>query len=126
MVVPAPLLLNSFSLIFFSRSILPVESIGELHSTGFTTRPKKTLASQRKKAQTSRLRLIVENGHLKESGLQYKIVLDGDGPIPTTGQRIKADYTGMGPPGACGCLVPKTVLVHQKQHFPISPTKKKT
>ncbi|CAK9083707.1 unnamed protein product [Durusdinium trenchii] len=28
------------------------------------------------------------------SGLQYKVLLDGDGPIPTTGQRIKADYTG--------------------------------
>lgn len=29
-----------------------------------------------------------------ESGLQYKIVAEGSGPIPTTGQRIKADYTG--------------------------------
>eukprot|EP00435_Cladocopium_sp_Y103_P031092 s701_g7.t2 len=28
------------------------------------------------------------------SGLQYKVVQEGTGPIPTTGQRIKADYTG--------------------------------
>ncbi|CAL1137850.1 unnamed protein product [Cladocopium goreaui] len=28
------------------------------------------------------------------SGLQYKVIQEGTGPIPTTGQRIKADYTG--------------------------------
>lgn len=28
------------------------------------------------------------------SGLQYKVLEEGTGPIPTSGQRIKADYTG--------------------------------
>ena len=28
------------------------------------------------------------------SGLQYKVIEEGTGPIPTSGQRIKADYTG--------------------------------